>query len=373
MAHHKALVLSSYSEAPQLQQVPTPEAGPGQVVVRILAVRIREGTQAALSGKNGFPVDLPLVPGGSTAIGRTHAVGPDAIKLKPGKLVLIHNWIRGRDDPSHQILLGLHNGGPGSPANRLMQGEWRDATMAEYCKAPLENVFGLDEERLIDHLGYQIPELLSISAMAITLSGIEEVGLRPGDTVILAPATGTWSGLGVAVAIGYGARVIAAARNKDALKVLEQTHGFTGRIKTVALTGDVVADSAALKVAYPGDQGVRAYIDWSPPAAAESTHMEACMNALDYGGRVALLGYMATKTRLPYSLMVPKKLSLHGRFMSEHHTFVQMIRMVEAGNVRVGKAAGIDTVGTFGLHQLEDAVALAEKTSGWNSMVALTP
>lgn len=159
-AHHKALVQISFSEPPQVKEVPTPEALPGQALVRILAARIAENTRGFIEGKAGFPLDFPLVPG-AAAVGRIHAVGPDAIKLTPGKLVLIDYWIRGRDDPSHQILMGGHNGGPGNPANKLMQGEWRDSTMAEYAKVPLENAFPLDEDRLIREMGYEIPELLA--------------------------------------------------------------------------------------------------------------------------------------------------------------------------------------------------------------------
>lgn len=87
--------------------------------------------------------------------------------------------------------------------------------------------------------------------MVITLSGIEEIEMQPGDTVIVAPATGTFSGLGVAVAVGFGARVIAASRNEASLKLLEQAHGASGRLKTVVMKGDVAADSAALKSATP--------------------------------------------------------------------------------------------------------------------------
>ncbi len=95
--------------------------------------------------------------------------------------------------------------------------------------------------------------------------------------------------------------------------------------------------------------------------------------ALDYGSNVALLGFTPTKTPIPYGLMVFKKLSLRGRFMSERHTFTQLIRMVEAGIVKLGKPAGIKVIGTFGLHQLEEAMTLAEKKRGWSEIVALTP
>ena len=40
-----------------------------------------------------------------------------------------------------------------------MNGEWRDATFAEYAKLPLENCHVLNEEVLLGRLGYRMVEL----------------------------------------------------------------------------------------------------------------------------------------------------------------------------------------------------------------------
>lgn len=365
---HKAIVLSSFDDPPKITNIPTPKAGPGQVIVRVLAARVNNGGLV----RKAFPLSFPLVPG-TAAIGRVHEAGPDAVSLQPGQLVLIDYRISARDDPSAQILCGLFNGGPGSPNARLMEGEWRNGPIAQYAKVPLENAIPLNEQRLLGDLGYQPGELLPLSSMAVTLSACEEIGVSAGETVIVAPATGLSSGNAVAVAVGLGAHVIAAARNEESLKELERVYGATGRITTMTLKGDVAADTAALKSATPGGKGAQAYIDWSPPAAAKSTHIEAVFGALAYEARVALCGFIPGTIPIPYPAMVFKNLKIKGRFMSERHTFVHLVRMAEAENLKLGKAGGRETVGTFGLDEIEDALSLAAKYPGWSKQVVLAP
>jgi hypothetical protein len=54
--------------------------------------------------------------------------------------------------------MGMHGGN----AMKLMEGEWRDGSYAEYAKFPLENVFPLDEEVLLRKLGYGVEDLSGI-------------------------------------------------------------------------------------------------------------------------------------------------------------------------------------------------------------------
>jgi len=70
--------------------------------------------------------------------------------------------VRGRDDVGAAFLLGIHQGH--SDGSRiLMRGEWRDATYAEYAKIPLENCYPLNEELLVQKLGYTVEDLSCIS------------------------------------------------------------------------------------------------------------------------------------------------------------------------------------------------------------------
>lgn len=63
-------------------------------------------------GTRAYPMPMPLVIGLS-AIARIVAVGPDAVRLTEGQLVLVDCYIRGRDDAGISFLSGLHDGEDG--------------------------------------------------------------------------------------------------------------------------------------------------------------------------------------------------------------------------------------------------------------------
>jgi len=104
---------------------------------------------------------MPLVIG-TSGLGRVAAIGPDAVLLEPGQLVFIDCFVRGRDDPGSAFLLGVHEGNT-EASKRLMRGEWRDATYAEYAKLPLENLYPLNESLLGSKFEYGIEDLQDIS------------------------------------------------------------------------------------------------------------------------------------------------------------------------------------------------------------------
>ena len=59
--------------------------------------------------------------------------------------------------------------------------------------APVESVHALDEEVLVRRLGYKIEELGSLSQLVVPYGGLSDIGVRPGETVAIAPATGSFT------------------------------------------------------------------------------------------------------------------------------------------------------------------------------------
>jgi D-arabinose 1-dehydrogenase-like Zn-dependent alcohol dehydrogenase len=376
MSTHKALILSSFSEPMKLNTVPTPTPQAGQILIRVLATRITTNTRARTTSSTPFSLSLPLTPGVG-GIGRVAAAGPDAVSLKAGDLVVIDNFVTARDDPGISMLIGLYDGGAGSPAKKLMDGEWRNGTWSEYVLVPLENAFRLDEGRLVGAggLGYEIPELAILSQLVLGMSGCVDAGVSAGGTVVIAPATGIFGRAAVQVAVGLGARVIAAARNEGALEEMGKVYGATGRFKSVVLKGDVAADAEAIKTAFPGSDanGIDSYIDVSPTAAANSTHFKSCLMALRPHGKCALIGGVYADVAIPYYILILKSLEVKGRMMHTRETMGRLIKMVESGNIGVGGKAGMKETGTFGLDKIEDAFGHAESHTGWANLTVLTP
>ena len=371
MATHRALILSDREKPLSLETVARPTAKAGEVIVRVLATTVVDYLSDILKGVRPYPLILPLIPNGQ-AIARVEEVGPDAVTLSPGQLVLCDIVIKGRDDPSVQILLGLN--GFGYPAAmKLMDGEWRNGVFAEYAKFPLENVYPLNEDILLKEKGYSAADLCWAINCLIPYGGLSDIGIGAGDSVIVAPATGTFGGAAVTVALAMGAKVIAAGRNKTILDIFTTTFGETGRIKTVALKGDTAADTESLIAATGSSRGADAYIDFSPPAAAKSTHIAASLSSLRTGGKAVFMGGIMEGITLPYGLIMFKNLTVQGRFMYERTQVTQLIKMLEAGNLKVGAAAGMRNIGIYGLDKADEALEIASKSSGWGSQVILAP
>ncbi len=321
------------------------------------------------NGALQYPLTTPLVIG-TSAIGRIAAVGPDATLLTPDQLVYIDCTIRGRDDPDTSSLSGIH-GGFTDGSRKLMHGEWRDSTFAEYAKVPLENCHVLDERRLLGKvenggLGYKVEDLTIIPSLLIPFGGLRDIHLEAGETIVIAPATGTFGGAAVLLALAMGAQVIAMGRNLEALKAIA-----AGRdsVKIVVTTGNVQADAAALQQFGPVD----AFFDISPPAAAKSTHFQSGILALRPRGRVSLMGGIQEDIAIPYSRVIFWNLQLKGKFMYEREDIKRLIKMVEVGVMRLGEGAGIKVVGSFGLEEWNQAFDIAKGNANTKALTVITP
>lgn len=277
-ATHRALVLSSVRDPLDITLVPnhpTPSPVPGSAVVRILATGVISYAGEVYSGIRSYPFPKPMVPG-SSAIGRVAAVGPDAASLKPGQLVFLDSFVRGRDDDAARILLGVSDGVTDG-SRKLMRDAWRDGTFAEYARLPLENCYALDEARLLGSghaddeggLGYAVEDLLAIGNMLVPYGGLRDVGLQAGEKVVVAPATGMFGGSAVPVALAMGAgKVVAMGRNEEMLARLRE---LGPRVRTVSIVGDVEAETKALREDGPAN----VFFDISPPGTAGSSYFKA--------------------------------------------------------------------------------------------------
>ena len=193
-----------------------------------------------------------------------------------------------------------------------------------------------------------------------------DIGLKPGETIIIAPATGSFGGAAVEVALAMGARVIAAARTAESLKRLA---ALDERILTVQLTGDVETDAKALKQFGTVD----AFQDWSPLIAAKTTHIKACMLALGVGGRVSLMGGIHEDISISYTWVMHQNLTIKGKWMYTQEDPYLLIKMVEAGVLKLGERAGLKNVGIFPLEEWSKAFTAAEQNPGWGTYALIAP
>ncbi|MEU8420656.1 zinc-binding dehydrogenase [Micromonospora sp. NPDC048835] len=182
----RAIQVSSYGGPEVLTSVdlPDPQAGEGEVVVRAEAVdTIYVETQIRGGWGERFGVIPPYVPGGAAA-GTVVSTGPDVSASWLGRRVVAGAGTRG----SYAELVR-------ASVDRLV---------------PVPDGLGLREAAALAHDG--------VTAMGI----IDGLGVKPGDRVLILGAAGGMGTLLVQLAHGLGAQVVGAARGADKLTLVRR-------------------------------------------------------------------------------------------------------------------------------------------------------
>lgn len=191
--------------------------------------------------------------------------------------------------------------------------------------------------------------------LLVPFGGLKDINLTAGETIIIAPATGGFGSAAVTLALAMGARVIAVGRNLETLKKLQASQD-NDRIELFQITGDVQTDLKTL-----GTFGtIDAFLDLSPPEAANSTHFQTCMLSLRKGGRVSLMGGLNNELTIPVKAVVSRDLKIMGKWMYERQDVRDMIKMIEIGVLRLGGKV----VEKFGLEDWEKAFDRAAELGG---------
>ncbi|KAF9777234.1 hypothetical protein IL306_004482 [Fusarium sp. DS 682] len=362
-----SLVLSTFNEPLKLEKTPLPKTIPsGSVVVRVLSTPVRPHQREGFKGKSFLSFKPPYNPGDG-GVGRVISVGPDAVALKPGQLVYMNNFITARDDPNTRVLLGIHDGGGPEADMKLFNlwgGFWRDIAIVA-----TENVIPLNEKILVNEMGYSYGDLTYIQRLSVAYGGVRAAGLQAGETVIVAPATGQFSGAVVELAAQIGCRVIALSRSASKLEPLTSHYP---RVTAVELTGDEKKDAESIRELVP--EGADAYIDVSPPAATASHHhLNISINSLASFGRVVFLGMMFD-IKINYASLLLRNITIKAQFMYTRQELVSLVKMIEAGVLKLGKEAGHEIVERgFSMEEWEKAVTVAETATSWGQQVLLYP
>lgn len=210
----------------------------------------------------------------------------------------------------------------------------------------------------------------------VPYGGLADAAVRAGDTVVVAPATGRFSGAAVLVALTMGAKVVALGRRQHALDELVKSLGNPHGLRTATMVGNVEKDTATLAQAV-GPRGADCVLDFSPPAAGAygvtPSYLAASINVLRRGGTLSLMGGIVGGVEISYITVLFKNLIVRGRFVYERHHAEQVIKLVESGKLRIGQQVGMTTAAIFGLEHYERALDEAEKLPGWGKIIQIMP
>jgi NADPH:quinone reductase-like Zn-dependent oxidoreductase len=380
---HRALRQDERFKPLSVQSVPVPAVIPGSAVLRVHAAGVISYMKEIYNGERNYPYPVPIT-AGSAAIARVVALGPDATRLKVGDLCLLDITVRSRDGKGDIYLNAITDGFTPGSKKLMAEGGFRDGTYAEYVRFPLENCYRLDERRLLGPLdqgglGYEIEDLMYVNRMLVPYGGMGPlcIDVKPGETVVVAPATGAFGSAAVHVALELGAaKVIAMGRNTSVLERVKalEPDDKKWRVVTVPLTGVLEKDLKALTEAKDGGE-IDAFFDISPPMAKDSAHIKAGVLSLRHGGRLCLMGGLKDDVALPHLVVMHFDLTIKGKWMYEREDVTSFIKLVESGTVRLHndkrgwKMYGSQCTKKYRLEDWADAFDEAQTLSGGGSVV----
>ncbi|MBI1416012.1 MAG: zinc-binding dehydrogenase [Limimaricola sp.] len=343
----QAMVLTGHGDMGRLvwrTDVPRPDPGPGEVLIRVGAcglnatdvnTRIGWYSRAATAGVDaaagsagladiametgtwtGKPIPFPLIQGADT-VGRIVAVGAGVDAARVGERVLVDPWLLGAGDWLN-------------PANAPYYGTDCDGGFAQYSVIRAANAHAIETD-LPD------AELATLPCGLTTADNlVGKTAPRPGETVVVAGASGGVGTLAVQLAHASGARVIglAAPAKADRLR---------------ALGCDAVVDSRAPDLA----ERIRAAAGGPVEAAIDvigGAVFAGLIGALRQGGRYAASGALGGPV-VQFDLrdLIYKDLRLMGATIVPPGNMARLVRMVERGQVRPQLAA------TYPLRELHAA------------------
>jgi NADPH:quinone reductase-like Zn-dependent oxidoreductase len=198
----KAIVIREFGPpgVMKLEEVPTPEPGPGEVLLKVHAVSINRTLDTKVrAGTYARPVTLPLVPGVDPS-GVIVKLGPGVTERKVGDRVTVALRVAGP-------------GVTGADAIRLL-GVHAWGGYAEYVKALAVNTTIVPD-------AVDFPTATVVTRHAPTALHLlqDHAKVQPGEWVLVMGAAGGLGSAGVQVAKYLGANVVAAAGSDARVKV----------------------------------------------------------------------------------------------------------------------------------------------------------
>lgn len=309
----KAVTMRAHGgpEVLKLEELPDPEAGPGQVLVRVRAVALNHLDVWVRQGWPGLDLEWPHVPGADVA-GVIEAVGPGVAGIAPGDEVVLNPGVScGRCE---MCLSGRDN----ACRRYAILGEHTSGGYAELLAVPAANVLGKPRNLSFDEAAC-VPLVFLTAWHAL----VARAGVRAGETIIVQAAGSGVGSAAVQIAKLIGATVIATAGSD------EKCH------KALALGADHAVnyereDFLARAKALTGKRGVDVVFEHVGKKTWEKSLL-----ALASGGRLVTVG--ATTGWDPLTDLrhvFYRQLTVLGSTMGSKGELFQVLRFVEQGKLR---------------------------------------
>ena len=301
----QAIQLENYGiENLKLAEVPTPEVGENEVLVKTTAVSLQYLDLLTVENSVGLNIPLPFIPV-SEGVGIVESVGNNVTRWKKGDRVLIPfvtKWEAGRTTPYH---------------NAVRTGLQTSGTLAEYTVQP-ENTLARTPNNLSD------AEAASLSVAGLTAwAMLMQAGVRAGQT-ILVQGSGGVSLAALQIAKISGLKVIATTGSKEK----EQKLKDLGADEVINYT-DYPEWSNEVKRLNQGE-GVDITLD----VAGQATIAQSILSVKEHG-LVGLVGFMSgSKLSFDVFPLIMNYIRLQGYSVGNAQDLADLVNAVEKNNLK---------------------------------------
>jgi propanol-preferring alcohol dehydrogenase len=321
----RAARMHGYNEPLRLEEIPIPDIGPDDVLVKVAATGMCRSDCQLMEGyfTQGAPLTGPITPGHEVA-GRIAAVGagvPGTAGLSEGNLVVVNpNW---GDGTCRQC----REGNEQICGNGQMAGFGPPGGFAEYMPVPYRHVI-------------VVPD--GVDPQPETLAPLTDAGLTPyrgmkklraagklgaGRTVVVNGIGGLGSyGVQYARLLGGGATVVAFARSDEKLAVATE-NGAHHTVNTRGKTSEEVQD--ALEDA-TGRRDADAVLDCA--GAEESLALGASILARE--GALTSVGLMGQQVVFPLLPFTNGEKSYFGSFWGNYDDLSEVLALATEGLIK---------------------------------------
>ena len=310
----KALCFYEHGELDVLQytDVPDPEPGPGQVLIRVRACALNHLDIWIRRGWPGLKLEMPHWTGADVA-GEIAALGEGVSGWEVGQRVVADPGISTREDEFTRR--GEHSLSPGY----VILGEQVRGGQAEYVAVPAANLMEIPE-------GWDFPQaaaplLVSLTAWRML---IHRAKLRAGESVLIVGAGGGVNSMAIQIAKLAGATVYALTSTEEKMEQARE------------LGADVVLnyreDPQWSRTIYQltGRRGVDVVVDNVGKATLAQS-----MRAVARGGRIVIVGNTSgPQAEIDIRFIFGKQISIIGSTMGTHQDFRDVMGLVWAGKLK---------------------------------------
>jgi len=309
----KALYFNKHGELDVVKygDVPDPEPGPGEVLIRVRACALNFLDIWVRRGWPGLKLEMPHWCGADVA-GEIAALGENVSGWQVGQRVVVDPGVNLVEDEY------TRNGEDSVSPDYHILGEHRRGGAAEYLAIAASNLAAIPDN--IDYPDAAAPLLVGLTAWRMLL---RRAGLRAGESVLVVGAGGGVNSMAIQIAKLAGATVYVVASNPEKSERAQQ------------LGADVVLDRSRVDWSkeifkLTSRRGVDVVVDNVGKATISKS-----MQAVARGGRIVIVGNTSgPQAEIDIRFIFGKQLSIIGSTMGSHQDFHDLLDLLWSGKIK---------------------------------------